>query len=447
MGGVRSPRARGVTRVGLILWAVVLAAGVAPRATAQDDSPEHAVGTTTRAFVDDSRPTAANGACAEIRSRSLPTTIYYPIVGSSGAPPQPDAVPDTDGGPYPLIVFAHGFSATADTYAALLERLAAAGYVVAAPTFPLSSGTSPCGPVAGDSVNQPEDLSVVIDSVLDEAKGDEGALAGLVDPDHIGAAGHSNGGITMYGLAANTEVRDDRVDAVVVMAGTAQKFPDGRYDFKKAPPLLLVHGTHDAQVPYDGAISGFNRARGPKGLLTVEGGDHGSAASSEVYGATIDFFDGYLQDDAAALARLPDDEMPGATTMKWVGKRGSTTTVPTLPHEKLDLKASVTPRKNLEGGQVVTVKWSGYSAGKAINILQCNAGNRDLANSAACDYSQGGLLHENPTGEGSLELAVIEGPVGDGVCDAEHPGCFILVNNASSTDPKDSRFLTIAFAR
>jgi hypothetical protein len=41
----------------------------------------------------------------------------------------------------------------------------------------------------------------------------------------------------------------------------------------------------------------------------------------------------------------------------------------------------------------------------------------------------------------------IEGPIGTGACDADHHGCFVIVNNASSTDPKDSVRIDISFAR
>jgi predicted dienelactone hydrolase len=433
----------------VVTAAVAVVGALGAPAPASAASSTHAVGMTTETFVDTSRPTAANGSCPEIPSRTLPTTIYYPAVGdATSATPQPDAAPDTAGGPYPLIVFAHGYGGTPQNYEALLAQWASAGYVVAAPTFPLSSATSPCGAVAGDSINQPADLSVVITSVLRENDRDGSALTGLVDKKEIGAAGHSNGGITMYGLVANTEARDKRVRAVAILAGTPQVYPKGKYDFTKVPPILLVHGSADAQVPYDAAVGAFNKVRGPKGLLTITGGDHGSAASTSLAGAaTTDFFDAYLRGDKAAQSRLPGDQTAGASTMKFVAKQGATVTIPTTAPPTLHLKASVTPHANLTNGQLVTVKWSGYTAGKAINILQCNASNRDLANSAACAYSQGGLLHANPTGEGTLQLAIIEGPVGDGICDGAHPGCFILVNNASSTDPKDSRFLDITFAK
>ena len=413
--------------------ALLLVVGAAPAARAQTPEGESPVGVTTITFVDTSRTTAANGNCPKLPSRTLPTTVYYPT--------------DTANGPYPLIVFAHGFSATPDSYAGLLERWASAGYVVAAPTFPLSSGTSPCGPIAGDVVNQPRDMSFVISSVLDAAKADEGPLAGLVDAKHIGAAGHSNGGITTYGLVGNTKLRDERISAAAILAGTAQKYPTGKYDLAHLPPVLFVHGTDDDLVPYGAAVDGFNAARGPKGLLSITGGDHGSSASPAVYDATTDFFDGYLRDDAAARARLPEDQTEGATTMKFVTTKGSAVTVPTVTTPKVDLEAKVTPRKNLTGGQMVTVSWSGYTPGKVVNILQCNGLNRDQSKSNECDYSKAKLLQADPTGTGSLQLEIVKGPIGTGVCDADHPGCFVIVNNASSTDPKDSVRVDISFAR
>jgi fermentation-respiration switch protein FrsA (DUF1100 family) len=417
-------------------------------ATTDDAAPAAPVGVTTLNVVDSSRPTAANGACPELPTRTLPVTVYYPAAaGTAPAGAQPDAPPATTDGPYPLIVFAHGYGATAETYADLLQHWASAGYVVAAPTFPLSSGTSPCGAVAGDVVNQPQDMSLVITSVLKASTGTSAPLSGLVDGKHIGAAGHSNGGITTYGLVGNTKLRDDRIAAAAILAGTAQNYPTGKYDFAHLPPVLFVHGTDDDLVPYAAAIKGFNAARGPKGLLSITGGDHGSSASSRVYAATTDFFDGYLRDDTAARSRLPRDEVEGTSTMKFVTKKGSSVTVPTITTPKLHLKASVTPRQNLDGGQMVTVKWSGYTPGKVVNILQCNGLNRDQSKSNECDYGKAKLLHPDPTGAGSVQLEIVEGPVGTGSCDADHPGCFIIVNNASSTDPKDSVQLDISFAR
>ena len=95
-------------------------------------------------------------------------------------------------------------------------------------------------------------------------------------------------------------------------------------------------------------------------------------------------------------------------------------------------------------GQLVTVTWSGYSPGKVINILECNGGDRALTNGAACDYPHAYLLKPNPTGAGSTQrLPIVVGQVGDGICDAKHPGCFIIVNHefVGSQDVGDDRHL------
>jgi hypothetical protein len=160
-----------------------------------------------------------------------------------------------------------------------------------------------------------------------------------------------------------------------------------------------------------------------------------------------DFFDAYLRGDAMAKARLPTDQEPGRSTMQFEPEPGSTTTIPTVPRPVQNLKATVTPSKNLTGGQAVTVKWSGYTPGKVVNILQCNASNRDLGNSAACDFANAKILQPNPTGDGETQLTIVAGTVGNGICDAKHQGCFIVINNASSSDPRDSVKVEISFKK
>jgi hypothetical protein len=88
-------------------------------------------------------------------------------------------------------------------------------------------------------------------------------------------------------------------------------------------PLLLVHGDADPTVRYSGSQSAFNRAKGPRYLLTVLGGDHGThleqgnEVGAAVQRTTIDFLDGYLKDDAAAIDRIQTDGVvPGATVLQ-----------------------------------------------------------------------------------------------------------------------------------
>jgi predicted esterase len=414
----------------------------------------HAVGVITKTYVDHDRSTDAHAGTPAQPDRTLATTVLYPARGSAGSAasaPTANAAADTANGPYPLIAFAHGLGASPQLYLPLLTAWARAGFVVAAPAFPLTNAETPGGPLAGDVVHQPGDISFVISTVLHDAAATTGPLARLVDPHEIGAAGHSNGAITTLGLVANTCCHDDRVKAAVVMAGTTENFPDGTYDFGSAPALMLVHGTDDVLVPYDEGVATFNRARGPKALLTVDKGDHGSAAglvpasSTPVIRSTIDFFNDYVRGDRRAAASLSADAKSDVTKLKFVAEPGSTATIPTLPKPKLDLQATVRPSTNLTGGQKVTVTWSGYTPGKVVNILQCAGSDQDLSDSAACDYTKAALLHADPTGSGSLELEIVEGKVGTGVCDATHQGCFIVVNNASSPDPASSNKVPITF--
>ncbi|HET7352621.1 MAG TPA: hypothetical protein VFJ11_01055, partial [Gaiellaceae bacterium] len=55
--------------------------------------------------------------------------------------------PAVDGNrPWPLVVFGHGFATTPFRYERLLRAWAAAGYLVAAPVFPLGNANAPGGP-------------------------------------------------------------------------------------------------------------------------------------------------------------------------------------------------------------------------------------------------------------------------------------------------------------
>jgi dienelactone hydrolase len=393
------------------------------------------------------------GRASDVVARALPTTIFYPATGRSGGGLVSGARPDTAFGPYPLIVFAPGFGTTPDLspYPALLARWASAGYVVAAPVFPFTSSNSPGGPNLGDFANQPADLRAVIDGVLADSRSHGTPVAGMVDPHHIAAAGHSLGGVTVLGLVADTCCRDRRVAAAVVMSGDAIAFPTGRRDLGSAPPLLFVHGNADPTVPYVSSVDAFNAARGPKGLLTVLGGDHGAPvdptgrAFSSVAATTTDFFDGYLKHDGAALARLAADARPLVTTLAFTAVEGSTLRVarPRVPVTRLH--ATVTPTSGLSDGQAVTVSWSGYAPGQSVNVLECSHNPPSAAGD--CDLTGAVLLHPDPTGSGTVSLVVHTGAVGSsgGTCDATH-SCVIAVNQGGSTDAASTVTVGVTFA-
>ena len=123
------------------------------------------------------------------------------------------------------VVLVHGFTGTPKYYEGLLRAWAASGYVVAAPAFPLSNGDAPGGPNQNDVINQPGDATFVITQMLELSGRGNGPLRGMIDPRHIGVAGHSAGGTTAMGVALNTCCRDGRIGAAAVLSSGEIMFP------------------------------------------------------------------------------------------------------------------------------------------------------------------------------------------------------------------------------
>ena len=124
------------------------------------------------------------------------------------------------------------------------------------------------------------------------------------------------------------------------------------------------------------------------------------------------------------------------------GTRGAPIAVPPVP--VVHLRASVSPDHSLTSGQAVTVRWSGYTAGKTVNILECSHVDISSGSSAGCDFANAGLLHPDPTGHGQFIMHIVTGQVGNGPCDSTHP-CFVAVNNAGSLNTSNTKIIRIAF--
>lgn len=226
------------------------------------------VGMHDEVFVDASRTTPAYGSYAGATSRTLPTTTWYPAV-TAGT----DA-PVASGGPFPIVLYSHGFSSTRTENPGLAALLASHGYVVVSTTFPVSNIDAPAGPTTIDLAGQPRDLSFVLDRVLANAATPGSLFEGRVDAARVAATGLSMGGATTLLVTYHPELRDPRVKLAVAIAPIGSIFTASFYETSEAP-LMVVHGTADAILAYEpNATRPRDRAHAPFALVSLERGTH-----------------------------------------------------------------------------------------------------------------------------------------------------------------------------
>jgi len=227
-----------------------------------------AVGHADHTFVDPSRPTPENGDFPGASERTLEGTLWYPL----DAP-----------GPHPFVVYSHGFMSMRGENPPLAELLAGHGYVVASVDYPLTNGNAPGGPNIADVVNQPADVSFVIDTVTSWSE-DARPFPGSIDPERIGVAGLSLGGLTTTLVSFHPRLRDPRIAGAVSIAGPSSIFTDAFFASADLP-FLMIAGTGDAIVPFEvNAAPIPTKLQHGGGLLAIEGASHaGFAAFADMF--------------------------------------------------------------------------------------------------------------------------------------------------------------------
>jgi fermentation-respiration switch protein FrsA (DUF1100 family) len=165
-------------------------------------------------------------------------------VGSSITVWQPAGGDDAGDGPWPLIVFAHGYNTTPQTYARLLRVWAAAGYVV-----------------AGTASNEPDAIVAAITTMSRDP---------AVDATRIAVAGHSDGATRAVDVAFDPAIHDARVRAVVALVSD----PLDCCTTLSGPPLLLEQGDADSTSPKRNGDALFAQVRSPKWYLVLAGAEH-----------------------------------------------------------------------------------------------------------------------------------------------------------------------------
>ena len=254
----------------------------------QDDYGPYSVGAMSVTFQD-----AAKG-----RAEAITGTIWYPATVKDGTPykyqgliKSDHALKDValaDAGPFPLIVFSHGYQGFAEQSFFFTEFMASHGFIVAAcDHIGNTTGTNDEEHMGHMVQQRPQDLSIMIDQMLKDNADSSNRFYGKVDASRIAAVGHSFGGFTVLYLASgfiapelteeqcslpadqrpvacllvkleqlsqidmDLDVSDKRVKAILPMAGVGMGiFGQANFDRITIPVMVMV-GDDDKTVPYD----------------------------------------------------------------------------------------------------------------------------------------------------------------------------------------------------
>ena len=214
-------------------------------------------------LVDDTRPMQANGDFSGSDERELKTRIWLPEVLHGRAP---------------LVIYSHGFMSDRTGGRYLAEHLASHGYIVAAMDYPLTNFNAPGGPLVKDVVNQPGDISFLIDQFLSWNAEQGNQFYQHIDDSRIAAIGLSLGGMTSTMVAFHPRLHDPRVSAAVSIAGPSYMF--GPAFFQSRPlPFMMVASPIDPMISYqDNAADIPQRVPGAT-LVTIDGASHTGFAS------------------------------------------------------------------------------------------------------------------------------------------------------------------------
>ena len=182
----------------------------------------------------------------------------------------PKSLPDR---PMPLILYSHGLMGSYSQSAHYAEHFASHGYLFAAPDFPLTNFRNGERANAVDVINQPGDISFLLDALLRRNSDPDDSLYQRIDSDKIVAMGLSLGGMTTHMLAYDPQRADARIDVAVAIAAPSQMFSKKFFSTRDLP-YLAIASPEDALIAYrDNALPMLSKARNAS-LVTIAGGSH-----------------------------------------------------------------------------------------------------------------------------------------------------------------------------
>lgn len=158
-----------------------------------------------------------------------PFAVATPVTATAGELELTLYQPESSG-PFPVVIFNHGFQLGPEDYGSYGQHLASHGIVAILPTYP--------GGFPGPNHRELADLMKgLIDWVEAEAQG-AGSLAGVVDAARLGVAGHSLGGKIAL-LVATEDTRPEAVFGIDPVDTAGGPLTSPGPDFPSVTPELM----------------------------------------------------------------------------------------------------------------------------------------------------------------------------------------------------------------
>ena len=259
--------------VSLLLFSVLLFFQLFP----QHEQSGYSVATEELKLTDNTRPTYLSHLDKRVsENRTLPVTLWYPDIPDNDQSGVANRLPA-----FPLVIYSHGFISMRQEGMRLARFLASRGYIVAATNYPETTFWSIFydGPDLAGVMNQPKDISFIIDRLLDRNRDVDNKLFQSIDETRIAAVGVSLGGMTSTLVAFHKELRDQRIKAAVSIAGPVAMF-DKSFFAEASIPFLMIASHEDAIVSYHENAAKLKELFPQANLIVMTEASHAGFAST-----------------------------------------------------------------------------------------------------------------------------------------------------------------------
>jgi len=199
-------------------------------------------------------------------------TAFQAKVPPGTAPFTTDAYRDVTAsgrGPFPLVLFSHGYAGFRDQSTLLTTHLASWGFVVAAPDHLERGLASVFGQKPANPRTDVQVLRETADLLHSESASAGGPLHGRVRSGRLAVVGHSAGGFAAIQFGSQPDVA-----TYIPLAAGAVMGPNSPAVSLPDKPSLYVAGAEDGVVAETGVESTYSSAPAPKRLVVVANAGH-----------------------------------------------------------------------------------------------------------------------------------------------------------------------------